>query len=172
MGGGASKPRRQAQRPARATPLEQMRLPIMLLARHTGTIEPIGTLRAKLEERKDEGKWVMRWAYEWQNPGPPLSGIWKYTSYCVYGDEYVSKPPNGLVPDGHVIALNALTRQSIDYVALATRIGDALAKGKRFESWQKGLAGADRALFTTAKQTVASMVALIREEIAYSQRLS
>ena len=172
MGGGASKPAAQAaQRPARQTPLKEMGYPIMLLARKTGIIEPIGTLHAKPVERKAERKWEMRWAYQWQSPGPPLNGIWKYTSYCVYGDDYVSEPPNGLVPDGHVIALNARPRKSIDYVALATRIENALAKEKRFENWQKGLAGDDKALFRTAKQTVASMVDLIREEIAYYQRL-
>ena len=127
---------------------------------------------SNFEEHKDEGRFREKWAYKWQNPGHPLSEIWKYTSYCVYWDDHVPERPDWVVPDGRVITLNARTRHSINYGALETRIRDALTRKNRWEDWHKGLAGADRALFKTLTQTVSSMVDLIREEIAFSQRPS
>jgi hypothetical protein len=142
----------------------------MLLVRTTGITEPIGTFYSKVKKHKNEERFVVIWAYEWQNPGPPLNKIWKYTSYCVQVNDFTREPTNGLVQDGSVIELNAQTIKSIKYHPLATRIKNALEKEDRWENWQKGLAEADRALFGTMDQTVKTMVALIREEIAFSFR--
>ncbi len=153
--------------------MKPQRDPLMLLVRSsTGITEPIGTLHANFEPHKDEPRYVVKLAYKWQNPGHPLSGIWKYTSYCVKMDDYEPNRQIVDVPDGPVITLNARTIRSIDYKPLQTRIQKALEKESRWEDWHKGLSVADKALFKTLTQTVSSMVDLIREEIAFSQRPS
>ena len=137
----------------------------MFLTRKGQTaIEPIGTRTTK----PDADRPMFRWTYAWHDPGAPLGGhegIWKYTSFCVFSDDYDETVTE--IPDvGHTFSLGAATRKgAIDYKAITERIATALSKEGRWKRWHATLTPREKRQFGNERVTAARMVDVIRGEI-------